>query len=63
MAETKGNLLKIGLQLLFKELSCTTAGPVKREEKGHNLLQILVPHRLVKLGQKGLREAAVPRKT
>ena len=60
----KGNLLKMGYQLLFKELSRTTvAGPAKREEERSDLLQIRAPHGLIKVGQQGLRGVSIPRKT
>ena len=48
---------------MCKDLSHAVAKPAKREEEGHDLIQIRVPHVLTKLGQQGLREAADPRKT
>ena len=59
----KRNLLK------KKTLSCclknshASARPAKREEQGCYLLQIMVPHRLIKVGQQGLRGIAVPKET
>ena len=54
---------KKGSQPLHKDLSCTVAGPAKREEERSNLLQIRAPHGLIKVGQQGLRGVSIPRKT
>ena len=51
------------MQQLCKDLSRAVARPLKREEEGHDLLQIRELHGLIKVGQQGLREAAVPRET
>ena len=55
MAGTKKGELtkkkKKGSQPLFKDLSRSKAGPPKREEEGRDLLQIRVPHGLIKMGQ------------
>ena len=52
---------KKGSQPLHKDLSCTVAGPAKREDEGCDLPQITAPHG--KVGQQGLREVAIPRET
>ena len=48
---------------MCKQLMCTEARLVKREEGRHYLLQIRMPHRLIKVGQQGLRKMAVSTET
>ena len=58
----KRNLLKKRLGHCLRN-SRALAGPVRREEEGCNLLQIRVPHGLIKVGHQWLRGVSVPKET